>query len=182
MRYSKAYESIYGTVCLDFDLMTLTSYSYNKAGQLISYVNDYYKYEYNHMGFLIKRISENDSAEYEYKTISDTGFMEVSSSAYFADAVKRAVDNAITKGTSDTTFSSEDTCTRGQAVTFLWRSEGQPDAITPVSFKDVAQNAYYYAPVQWAVENGVTNGTSDSTFSPASSCTRGQIVTPCIEH
>ncbi len=104
-------------------------------------------------------------------------FTDVSASDYYYDAVLWAYKNGITEGTTKTTFSPDAKCTRGQIVTFLWRSEGKPEANAPASFTDVGSSAYYYEPVQWALENKVTNGTSESTFSPDAKCTRGQIVT-----
>ena len=104
-------------------------------------------------------------------------FTDVAADAYYHDAVLWAVEQGITKGTSDTTFSPNATCTRAQIVTFLWRSENMPAAGTANSFTDVAANAYYADAVNWAVENGITSGTSDTTFSPDAYCTRAQIVT-----
>ena len=104
-------------------------------------------------------------------------FKDVSANSYYRDAVLWAVENGITKGTSDTTFSPNQTCTRAQIVTFLWRSEKSPAASGSNPFADVAANAYYADAVLWAVENGVTKGTSDTAFSPDATCTRAQIVT-----
>ena len=86
------------------------------------------------------------------------------------------MEKGITNGTSPTTFSPDDTVTRGQTVTFLHRAAGSP-AVNGGSFADVAADAYYAPAVQWAVANGITNGTSSTTFSPDAPCTRGQIVT-----
>ncbi len=102
---------------------------------------------------------------------------DVKESDYYYDAVLWAVKNGITNGMTATTFGPNEKCNRGQIVTFLWRSQGQPAANASVSFTDVAGNAYYFNPVKWAVENDVTKGTSETTFSPDASCTRGQIVT-----
>ena len=89
-----------------------------------------------------------------------------------------AVENNITAGTSATTFSPNRPCTRAQVVTFLWRLAGQPDPSSSENpFTDVGKNAWYYKAVLWALENGVTNGTTSSTFSPDDPCTRAQIVT-----
>ncbi|MBQ3356305.1 MAG: S-layer homology domain-containing protein [Oscillospiraceae bacterium] len=89
-----------------------------------------------------------------------------------------AVVNKITFGTSPTTFSPDDPCTRAQFVTFLWRTMGQPEpTITDNPFKDVAEDTYYYKAVLWASENGITLGTSETTFSPDEDCNRAQIVT-----
>ncbi len=105
-------------------------------------------------------------------------FDDVAENAYYFDAVEWAVKNGITTGTSDTTFSPDMTCTRAQAVTFLWRATGSPEPKSNVMpFEDVAAEAYYYKAVLWAVENGITNGTSATTFSPDAECTRAQIVT-----
>ena len=98
-------------------------------------------------------------------------------SDYFYDAVLWAYKNKITTGTTSTTFGPNETCNRGQIVTFLWRSQGEPTSTASIAFTDVANDAYYYAPVRWAVEKGITKGTTDKTFSPNDSCTRGQIVT-----
>ena len=103
-------------------------------------------------------------------------FTDVSASAYYYDAVLWAVEQGITNGTSATTFSPNATVTRGQTVTFLWRNAGSP-ASSGSTFTDVAADAYYTAAVTWAASEGITSGTSASTFSPDSDCTRGQIVT-----
>ena len=105
-------------------------------------------------------------------------FRDVDKDAYYAAAVDWAVSNEITNGTSASTFSPEEGCTRAQVVTFLWRAAGKPDAASSESpFSDVKEGAYYYNAVLWAVEKGITNGTSDKTFSPDETCTRAQIVT-----
>ena len=84
----------------------------------------------------------------------------------------------MTSGTSATTFSPDGTCTRAQIVTFLWRYEGQPEPKTASNpFSDVAGDAYFAKAVLWAAENGVTSGTSATTFSPEATCTRAQVVT-----
>lgn len=157
-----------------------------------------------------------------------TAFADVSADAYYAAPVEWAVAQSITSGTSDTTFSPDDTCTKAQIITFLWRAAGSPEPQSAVAFSDVAADAYYAkatawaaengmaegstfdpeAPctrlmavefmwkqagspgaaqasfadvssdaVNWALEQGVTSGTSDTTFSPDDTCTRGQIVT-----
>ena len=89
-----------------------------------------------------------------------------------------AVYNGITNGTSATSFSPGQGCTRGQVVTFLWRTAGKPEPLTTVTpFTDVAAGAFYDKAVAWAVENGITNGLTPTTFAPDSKCNRGQIVT-----
>ena len=108
---------------------------------------------------------------------AETAFTDVEESDWFADAVNWAVDNKITQGTSSTTFSPNDSCTRGQVVTFLWRSAGEPTVDTDSSFSDVEENAYYADAVTWAVQNEITQGVGNNRFDPDATCTRGQIVT-----
>ena len=104
-------------------------------------------------------------------------FTDVPAGSYYYDAVLWAVENGITKGTSDTTFSPNMTCTRAQIVTFLWRSEKSPAAGTANPFADVKSTAYYAGAVLWAVREDITKGTTNTTFSPDADCTRAQIVT-----
>ena len=104
-------------------------------------------------------------------------FTDIPVGSYYYDAVLWAVENGITKGTSDTTFSPNMTCTRAQIVTFLWRSEKSPAAGTANPFADVKSTAYYAGAVLWAVREDITKGTTSTTFSPDADCTRAQIVT-----
>ena len=105
-------------------------------------------------------------------------FVDVATGSYYEDAVDWAVENGITKGTDDTHFSPDGICTRAQAVTFLWRTAGSPEPETrTMPFTDVSVGSYYYDAVLWAVENGITKGTSGTTFSPNMTCSRAQIVT-----
>ena len=104
-------------------------------------------------------------------------FTDVPAGSYYYDAVLWAVENGITKGTSDTTFSPNMTCTRAQIVAFLWRSEKSPAAGTANPFADVKSTAYYADAVLWAVKENITRGTTNTTFSPDADCTRSQIVT-----
>ena len=104
-------------------------------------------------------------------------FTDVPAGSYYYDAVLWAVENGITKGTSNTTFSPNDTCTRAQIVSFLWRSEKTPAAGSRNPFADVKSTAYYAGAVLWAVESGITKGTTAMKFSPDADCTRAQIVT-----
>ena len=104
-------------------------------------------------------------------------FADVPANAYFADAVKWAVDKGITNGLSDTMFGPHESCTRAQIVTFLWRAAGSPEPKTASSFTDVPVSTYYAKAVAWAVENGITNGMTETTFAPDATCTRGQSVT-----
>ena len=104
-------------------------------------------------------------------------FADVPVGSYYYDAVLWAVENGIAKGTSDTTFSPNMTCTRAQIVAFLWRSEKSPAAGTANPFADVKSAAYYADAVLWAVKENITKGTTNTTFSPDADCTRAQIVT-----
>lgn len=104
-------------------------------------------------------------------------FTDVPAGSYYYDAVLWAVENGIAKGTSDTTFSPNMTCSRAQIVTFLWRSEKSPAAGTANPFADVKSTAYYAGAVLWAVKEDITKGTTNTTFSPDADCTRAQIVT-----
>jgi len=109
---------------------------------------------------------------------ADTGFSDVASDAWCAEAVKWAVDNNITGGIGDGKFGPDQTCTRGQVVTFLWAAAGKPvmeKADNP--FTDVGTSDWYYNAVMWAVSNNITGGTSATTFSPEAPCTRAQVVT-----
>ncbi|MCD8066735.1 MAG: leucine-rich repeat protein [Oscillospiraceae bacterium] len=110
-------------------------------------------------------------------TTTTSAFTDVDSDSYYADAVAWAVEQGITTGTSNTTFSPETACTRAQAVTFLWRAAGSPEASGENPFADISEDDYYYTAVLWAVENGITTGTSDTAFSPDATCTRAEIVT-----
>ena len=104
-------------------------------------------------------------------------FADVKAGSYYYDAVLWAVENGITKGTSETMFSPDATCSRAQIVTFLWRSQKSPAAGTANPFTDVKASAYYADAVLWAVKEDVTKGTTSTTFSPDANCTRAQIVT-----
>ena len=104
-------------------------------------------------------------------------FADIKVSDYYCDAVKWAVEQGITNGTTDTTFSPNEGCTRGQMVTFLWRAAGSPEPTGKTNlFTDVKADAYYYKALLWAIENGITTGTTDTTFSPDEICARGQMA------
>ncbi|MDD4843287.1 MAG: S-layer homology domain-containing protein [Anaerotignum sp.] len=104
-------------------------------------------------------------------------FTDVSKQAYYFKAVLWAVENDITSGATATTFAPNKTVTRGQTVTFLWRGAGKPMATIANPYTDVVKDAYNYNAILWAAEKGITQGTSATTFSPDTPCTRGQIVT-----
>ena len=104
-------------------------------------------------------------------------FDDVTANDYFYDAVNWAADKGITGGMSDTLFAPNAACTRAQIVTFLWRAAGSPEPSALSNFNDVPSEKYYAKAVAWAVENGITNGTTDTTFSPDDICTRAHGVT-----
>ena len=105
-------------------------------------------------------------------------FNDVDSSGYYVDGIKWAYGNKVTSGTSDTTFGPADSCTRGQVATFLWRAAGSPEPSSAYNpFADVKSNDYYYKPILWAVENGITSGTSENTFAPNATCSSAHIIT-----
>ena len=108
---------------------------------------------------------------------SNNPFTDIKKSDYFYKAVLWAAENGVTSGTTKTTFSPEEVCTRGQIVTFLWRAQGAKKVSATNPFKDIKKSDFYYNAVLWAVKNGVTTGTSATTFGPSENCTRGQIVT-----
>ena len=105
-------------------------------------------------------------------------FYDVPNNAYFYEAVKWAVENGITTGVGNDLFAPEQPCTRAQIVTFLWRAAGSPEPKGAASgMSDVVSGSYYEKAVAWAIENGITTGTTTSTFSPDATCTRAQAVT-----
>ena len=104
-------------------------------------------------------------------------FYDVPNDAYYYEAVKWAVGKGITDGIGNNLFAPDQPCTRAQIVTFLWRAAGSPEPKNMGSFADVAADSYYAKAVAWAMENGVTTGTTAATFSPDAVCTRAQAVT-----
>jgi len=113
-----------------------------------------------------------DEGELDY-----TPFTDVDADAYYAEAVEWAVRQGVTAGTSETAFSPDALCTRGQIVTFLWRAAGKPAVTGTNPFRDVKPGDYCYEAVLWAVAKGITRGVSADSFAPNAACTRGQIVT-----
>ena len=110
-------------------------------------------------------------------TKKDVKFDDVDVNAYYAPAVKWAVENKITAGKTDKLFAPDDTCTRGEMITFLWNAAGKPAAKNTTNpFTDVNAGAFYYDAVLWAVSNGITSGTTDTTFSPDNTVNRAQVV------
>ena len=111
------------------------------------------------------------------KEVETSPFSDVSTSAYYYEAVKWAQEKGITGGIGNGLFGPNQPCTRAQIVTFLWRATGSPEPKAMSSFADVSTDAYYAKAVAWAVENGITTGTGDGKFSPDATCTRAQSVT-----
>ena len=107
----------------------------------------------------------------------ETMFRDVPADAYYYEAVQWAVETGVTGGVGDDLFAPDAACTRAQIVTFLWRAAGSPEPQSKADFTDVPANAYYAKAVAWALENGITKGTSATTFSPDDPCTRAQAVT-----
>lgn len=120
------------------------------------------------------------SIDVSFKAIGSAtqiNFTDVQSSAYYYDAVVWAVENGVTFGITDTAFGPDTACTRAQIVSFLWRQAGSPKMSGTNPFTDVSSTDYYYDAVLWAVENGITFGSTDTTFSPGTTCTRAQAMT-----
>ena len=111
------------------------------------------------------------------KEVETSPFSDVSTNAYYYEAVKWAQEKGITGGIGNGLFGPNQPCTRAQIVTFLWRAAGSPEPKAMSSFADVSTDAYYAKAVAWAVENGITTGTGDGKFSPDATCTRAQSVT-----
>ncbi len=173
-RKSNGYKSVYEyndqNLCVketyvdDQDRETVTTYQYDEHGNVIEELRDSYS------GYIYTYAPIPQSA-------SQSDFTDVSANAFYTSPVIWATETGITKGTTETTFSPNQGCTRAQMVTFLWRAAGSPEPKSNNNpFTDVKQGAYYKA-ILWAVENGITNGTTATTFSPNATCTRAQIVT-----
>jgi|GEM_PF-4123368 len=122
------------------------------------------------------RLTSNTTIYAKWTKVGENPFTDVKSTDYFYDAVLWAVENGVTEGTSAAAFSPDMICSRAQMVTFLWRAAGSPAATGTMPFTDVPRNAYYYNAVLWAWNNGVTLGTSATTFSPEMTVTRGQVA------
>ena len=136
-----------------------------------------YEITYVNGTLTVSRRHSSSSTTPEPTPDDSTSFVDVPANAYFADAVDWAVENGVTNGLSDTMFGPYASCTRAQIVIFLWRAAGSPEPKTVSSFSDVPASAYYAKAVAWAVENGITNGLTETTFAPDATCTRGQSVT-----
>lgn len=123
------------------------------------------------------KLTANTTVYAKWTEISPVSFTDVETGAYYYDAVLWAVQNNVTQGVSATAFAPDATCTRAQTVTFLWRAMGEPEpASATCPFTDVADGAYYYKAVLWANEQGITTGTTATTFSPDDTVTRSQVA------
>lgn len=161
--------------------VTVTPDSGYKLGDLVVTDKDGKKLELTDKGngqytFTMPSGKVEVAAEF-VKEVEVSPFADVATDAYYYDAVKWAVNKGITNGVSETLFGPDQACTRAQIVTFLWRAAGSPEPKSGSSFADVAADAYYAKAVAWAVENGITKGTSETTFHPDETCTRAQGVT-----
>ena len=109
---------------------------------------------------------------------ADNPFTDVPKNAYYHDAVLWALEENITTGMTEELFGPKETCTRGQVATFLWRAKGCPEPETTENpFADLRESDYYYKPILWAYENGITTGTTETTFSPNGTCTSAHVIT-----
>ena len=161
--------------------VTVTPDSGYKLGELVVTDKDGKKLELTDKGngqytFTMPSGKVEVAAEF-VKEVEVSPFADVATDAYYYDAVKWAVEKGVTNGVSETLFGPDQACTRAQIVTFLWRAAGSPEPKSGSSFADVAADAYYAKAVAWAVENGITKGTSETTFHPDEICTRAQGVT-----
>ena len=142
------------------------------AVETLDEINGWYLIKYNNQdGYISKAYTTTE------KPSTTVKFTDVSKNDWFYEPVMWAVSNNITAGVSETKFAPNQTCTRAQAVMFLWNQAGKPVVSRKNSFKDVKSSDWYYNAVQWAVSEGITNGTSKTTFSPSKTCNRAEIVT-----
>ncbi|MBE6949731.1 MAG: hypothetical protein E7451_00150 [Ruminococcaceae bacterium] len=142
-----------------------------KAGTYTMSVTCQYDFDYSGSSYF-------STGNYTFKLNTENPFSDVPADSFYYDPVLWAVEQGITSGTTGTTFSPNDACMRAHVVTFLWRAAGSPapkSAVNP--FTDVKTSDFFYKPVLWAVENGITTGTSATTFSPTGVCNRAQVVT-----
>ena len=187
--------------------VVINNYRFNGGGNYVAYLNDHgcsftpndesrviYSTQYDMIQGEDKGQARNLLADYikEQGTITpeikstwkieaksfENPFTDVSADAWYYDSVMQLAESGVVKGATDTTFNPGGICTRAQAVTMLWRAAGSPEpTVTSSSFTDVKAGSFYEKAVLWAVENGITNGTTDTTFEPNAVCTRAQIVT-----
>lgn len=135
-------------------------------------------YHVSEMARVIHVTDDSTSVNPDEPSDPSTSFTDVPAGAYYTDAVTWAVKQGVTGGTTSTTFSPNDPCTRAQVITFLYRAAGSPDVSAYENpFTDVTETDYYYAAAIWAAAKGIAGGTSATTFAPGASCTRAQVVT-----
>ena len=143
------------------------------AVETLDEINGWYLIKYNNQdGYISKAYTTT-----EKPAAPTVKFTDVSKDDWFYEPVMWAVSNNITAGVSENKFAPNQTCTRAQAVMFLWNQAGKPVVSRKNTFKDVKRSDWYYNAVQWAVSEGITNGTSKTTFSPSKTCNRAEIVT-----
>lgn len=143
------------------------------AVETLDEINGWYLIKYNNQdGYISKAYTTT-----EKPAAPTVKFTDVSKDDWFYEPVMWAVSNNITAGVSENKFAPNQTCTRAQAVMFLWNQAGKPVVSRKNTFKDVKSSDWYYNAVQWAVSEGITNGTSKTTFSPSKTCNRAEIVT-----
>lgn len=143
------------------------------AVKTLDEINGWYLIKYNNQdGYISKAYTTT-----EKPAAPTVKFTDVSKDDWFYEPVMWAVSNNITAGVSENKFAPNQTCTRAQAVMFLWNQAGKPVVSRKNTFKDVKRSDWYYNAVQWAVSEGITNGTSKTTFSPSKTCNRAEIVT-----
>ena len=165
------------TLICTADGMTVGKFDIVPSGAVAS---DNYEITYVNGTLTVSRRHSSPSSttpEPEPTPDDSNSFSDVPANAYFDDAVEWAVNKGVTNGLTDTMFGPYEACTRAQIVTFLWRAAGSPEPKAVSSFSDVPASAYYAKAVAWAVENGITNGMTETTFAPDTTCTRGQSVT-----
>lgn len=141
-------------------------------------IDGWYTIQYNGTaGFIQSKYTTKTKPNTPSTPSTSTGFTDVPAGKFYTDAVAWAVKYGVTSGTSATTFSPNKPCTRAEIVTFIWRAVGSPVMSGNNPFTDVSPSNYYYNAVLWAVQAGVTSGTTATTFSPNKQCTRGEVVT-----
>ena len=152
-----------------------TLHTFNGEGYIYGLViND------NILNYSVRKVADGSETVYTLPVLVDeqNPFVDVTYSAYYCPAVRWGYSENIASGITPTCFSPNNSCTRAQAVSFLWRAAGSPQPESrEQSFSDVSPQSYYYDAVQWAVEKGITSGVSDAAFSPDAPCSRAQIVT-----
>ena len=166
----------YNLLTIEFPFAPIESNATSVSEDGKSLTWDYY--ETNGKFYAVYSLEDFEKKGMTTEYMSHNPFDDVKYEDYYHDAVMWALDNGVTTGTSETKFSPSATCTRGQVVTFLWRAFGEPEPSIKINpFDDVKESDYYYKAVLWAIENGITSGTGEKTFSPDSTCSYAHILT-----